>query len=95
MIRLGEDSGIEFKEVRFSGERAIAPSKDHLAKEIAAMANAKGGWLILGVEDKTRKILGIPLEKLDSLERFLGDICAETLKPPLPVDMFRRELPDE
>lgn len=95
MIRLGEDSGIEFKEVRFSGERVIAPSKDHLAKEIAAMANAKGGWLILGVEDKTRKILGIPLEKLDSLERFLGDICAETLKPPLPVDMFRRELPDE
>ena len=31
------------------------------------MANAKGGWLILGVEDKTRRISGVPLEKLDSL----------------------------
>ena len=95
MIRLGEDSGIEFKEVRFSGERVTDPTKDRLAKEIAAMANAKGGWLILGVEDKKRLVLGIPLDRLDSLERFVGEICMDTLKPPLPVDMFRRELPNE
>jgi predicted HTH transcriptional regulator len=95
MIRLGEDSGIEFKEARFSGERVTDPTKDRLAKEIAAMANAKGGWLILGVEDKKRLILGIPLDRLDSLERFVGEICMDTLKPPLPVDMFRRELPNE
>jgi ATP-dependent DNA helicase RecG len=95
MIRLGEDSGIEFKEVRFSGERVTDPTKDRMAKEIAAMANAKGGWLILGVEDKARQILGIPLDRLNSLERFIGEICMDTLKPPLPVDMFRRELPNE
>ncbi len=95
MIRLGEDSGIEFKAVYFSGDRVTGPKKEHLAKEIAAMANAKGGWLILGVEDKSRRILGVPLDRLDSLEGFIGEICMDTLKPPLPVDMFRRELPDE
>ena len=95
MIRLGEDSGIEFKEVRFSGDRVTDPKRDHLAREIAAIANAKGGWLVLGVDDKTRKVLGIPLDKLDALERFVGEICVDSLKPPLPVDMFRRELLDE
>lgn len=95
MIRLGEDSGVEFKEVRFKGDRVSAPGRNHLAKEIAAMTNAKGGWLILGVEDKTRKISGVPLEMLDSLERYIGEICSETLKPPLPIDLFRRELPGE
>ncbi len=59
------------------------------------MANAKGGWLVLGVDEKTRRILGIPLDRLDGLERIIGEICVDTLKPPLPVDMFRRELPNE
>ena len=95
MIRLGEDSGIEFKEVRFSGDRVTDPKRDHLAKEIAAMANAKGGGRGRGVDDKNRRILGVPLDRLDGLERLIGEICVDTLKPPLPVDMFRRELPNE
>jgi len=36
MIRLGEDSGVEFKEVRFRGDRVSDPGKNQLAKEIAA-----------------------------------------------------------
>ncbi len=95
MIRLGEESGVEFKEVRFNGNRISNPGKNQLAKEIAAMANAKGGWLILGVEDTTRRITGVPLEMLDSLESYILEICSDTLKPPLPIDIFRRELPDD
>lgn len=94
-IRLGEDSGAEFKELFFSGERVTEPTRDHLAKEISAMANAKGGWLILGINDKTRKIVGIPADKLEATERYVRDICADSIKPELPVDIYRRELSDE
>ncbi len=95
MIRLGEDSGAEFKEVRFSGDRVVGPSKERLAKEISALANAKGGWLVLGVDDKTRKVLGIPVGQLDALNRFVEETCNDAIKPTVVVDTYRRELPDE
>lgn len=95
MIRLGEDSGSEFKEIRFSGSRVIGPSKERLAREISAMANAKGGWLVLGVDDKTRKVLGVPEDRLDDLNRFIEETCNDAIKPAVIVDTYRRELPDE
>ena len=50
-IRLGEDSFLELKEVRLSGNRVIAPSRDSLSDELAALANTRGGVCVLGVED--------------------------------------------
>ncbi|MEX2381778.1 MAG: RNA-binding domain-containing protein [Opitutales bacterium] len=94
-IRLGEDSTVEFKEVRFSGDRVTDPKKTDLAREISALANARGGWLVMGVDDKSRKVLGVPLDRMDALDRFIGDLCSDTIKPPLPVDIYRRELPAE
>lgn len=93
-IRLGEDSGAEFKEMFFSGENVIDPKRDHLAKEIAAMANAKGGWLILGINDKSGNVVGIPSDKLNATESYVREICEASIKPALPVDIYRRELPD-
>lgn len=94
-IRLGEDTGAEFKEVFFSGNRVTDPSRDRLARELAAMANAKGGWLILGVNDKTRSVVGVPRDKLDALEEFVRNVCQDSIKPELPVEIYRREIPDE
>ena len=59
-IRLGEDPFLELKEVRFAGGQVNAPHRDSIADELAAFANARGGVLILGVDDKTRDVLGIP-----------------------------------
>ena len=95
MIRLGEDSGVELTEVRFSGDGVIGPSKERLAKEISAMANAKGGWLVLGVDDKTRHVLGIRVDRLDALNLFVEETCNDAIKPTVVVDTYRRELPDE
>lgn len=53
-IRLGEDSFIEFKEVRFAGQRLTAPHRNSLADELAAFANSRGGVLVLGVQDKSQ-----------------------------------------
>ena len=58
------------------------------------MANTVGGVCVLGVDDKTREINGIPLDKLDLVERFLYEICDDLVRPPLVVTIIRMELPD-
>ena len=40
------------------------PERDDLADELAAFANRKEGVLPLGVDDKTRQVKGIPVDKL-------------------------------
>ena len=94
-IRLGEDSAIEFKTIRFQGERIVGPKRDVLADELAAIANSgRAGVLVFGVDDKTRDINGIPVEHLDTVERFILEICEHSIEPPLHFYTFRLELPD-
>ncbi|HUT04661.1 MAG TPA: ATP-binding protein [bacterium] len=93
-IRLGEDTSLEYKTVQFQGGKIRGPKRDDLADEIAAMANTADGVLVLGVDDKSKEILGIPLERLDLLERFISEICNDTIKPPVVFSAFRMELPD-
>ncbi len=92
-IRLGEDSFLELKEVRFAGERVSAPGRDGLADELAALANSRGGVCVLGVEDRTRDIVGIPLESLDRVEDFVREVCGDSIEPPLAPTIERLFLP--
>ena len=94
-IALGEDSFLELKEVRFAGERVNAPHRDSLADELAAFANARGGVCVLGVEDGTRQIVGIPLERLDTVEAFVREICNDSIDPPLLATIEKVALPTE
>lgn len=41
-IRLGEDSFLELKEVKFAGGKVRGPAQDDLADELAAFANNFG-----------------------------------------------------
>ena len=93
-IRLGEDTTLELKSVRFRGDRVSDPQKDSLSDEIAAMANTHDGVLVLGVDDKTRDIDGIPVDKLESVERHVFEACTDSIKPPVMFRSFRIELPD-
>lgn len=77
-IQLGEDSILEFKSVRFKGSAIDGPKRNDLADELAAMANTRDGICVLGVEDKTREIEGIPLDKLDAVEKFIHEICNDS-----------------
>ncbi len=92
-IRLGEDSRIEFKEMIFAGTKVRGPKADHLADELSAFANAKGGALILGVADKTREIIGIPQDRLDLAETLVTDLVRDKVKPALYPSIERLELP--
>lgn len=93
-IRLGEDNFLEFKEVRFAGGKIRGPSQDDLADELAAMANSRGGVLLLGVHDKTSEVLGIPLERLDSVEALVRQACEDSMSPPGAPVIERINLPD-
>ena len=76
-IRLGEDSTLELKQVRLrEGSTTIEPHPDGLSDELAAMANARGGLLILGVDDKNRTVSGIELTQLDQVESWLTKCAA-------------------
>lgn len=92
-IRLGEDSFVECKEVVFAGSKIKGPGRDELADELAAFANARGGVLVLGVDDKTREVVGIPAGRLDDVERYAVEIVRDSIKPPLYPVIERMELP--
>ena len=94
-IRLGEDTSLELKTVRFKGQRVAEPRRDDLADEIGAIANTYDGVLVLGVDDKTRDIEGIPLDRLEAVERYVYEICNESIKPPVLFRSFRMLLPDK
>jgi len=88
-IRLGEDGSLELKEVRVEGDRVVAPHRASLADELAAFANGKGGVCVLGVEDGTRKIVGIPLESLDRVDVYISQLCNDSIEPPLIAHIER------
>ena len=93
-IRLGEDSFLELKEVRFAGGRIRGPGQDDLADELAAFANTRGGVLLLGVNDKTREVLGIPVDRLDAAEALVRQACEDSMTPPGAPVIERINLPD-
>ncbi len=89
-IRLREDSFLELKEVQLASD---APSRDGLADELTAFANARGGVCVLGVDDRSRQVLGIPLESLDRVEDFVREVCNDSIQPPLFAVIERLTLP--
>ncbi|ABM58371.1 putative transcriptional regulator [Verminephrobacter eiseniae EF01-2] len=93
-IRLGEDSFLEMKEVKFAGGKVRGPTQDGVANELAAFANSAGGVLLLGVEDTSRTVIGIELDKLDAVETVLREACEQSIKPPLAPIIERLTLPD-
>ena len=93
-IRLGEDSFFELKEVRFAGDKIRGPSQNDIADELAAFANSRGGVILFGVDDSTRDVVGIPLDKLDVVEAFVRQASEDSIKPPLAPVIERLTLPN-
>lgn len=82
-IRLGEDSTLQLKCLTFRGDKIIGPEPRFLADEIAAMANGHGGTILLGVDSKSRKIPGIPIDLIDDTEMWVSTICNDRVVPPV------------
>lgn len=92
-LRLGEDSGCEFKEIVFAGNRPREPRRDDWADEIAAFANAAGGMLLCSVTDEG-EVREITREQMNELEIFVTNLCTDLIRPPIRASIFRTEAPD-
>jgi predicted HTH transcriptional regulator len=95
-VRLGEDSTFEMKSLQFSGAsaRITGPGRDEFADELASFANTAEGVVLLGVDDKTKEVIGISSERLEAAETFVREVCNDNIKPALLARIVRMELPD-
>ena len=75
-IHSGEDSTIEFKREM--------PHRGSLAEEIAAFANARGGVILIGVDDDGN-IVGLDKEELNPAESRVVEICQDSIEPPVSI----------
>lgn len=77
IIRCGETTAVQFKQ-EFTSQKKIA-------NEMVAMANAKGGMMIFGVEDKTGEIVGLSYEQLQRTSSELGNTANECVRPTIYI----------
>ena len=73
LIYHGENSGVEFKRDKVRPE--------NLAKDIVALANFRGGYILLGVEDDGT-ISGLKREP-SKVEEWVMNICRSLVYPPI------------
>lgn len=61
--------------------------KKELAKDVCAIANSKGGrgYIVIGVEDKTKEIVGIEKDSLS--EEKIQQIISSRCEPPIPITL--------
>ncbi|MBM6861941.1 ATP-binding protein, partial [Clostridium saudiense] len=83
IISKGEGIKVDFKrELCLNYESC----KKELAKDVCAIANSRGGrgYIIVGVEDKSREIVGV--RDLNSLnEEKIQQIISSRCEPPIPI----------
>ncbi len=73
LLRQHESKTLEFK--------ARLRRAEPFLKSVVAFANTAGGIILFGVEDKTRRILGV--EDPLALEERLADLISDTIRPQL------------
>jgi predicted HTH transcriptional regulator len=84
LLKQEEGPKLDFKaELNLSTES----EKKELTKDVIAMANSRGGrgYIIFGVEDKTKKVLGIDSE--DFIEEQIQQIIYNRCDPPVSISM--------
>lgn len=84
LLKRDEGTKLDFKQ---KIDISMESGKKELAKDICAIANSRGGrgYLIIGVEDKTKKIIGINV--VDFKEEQLQQIVSSRCEPPIPVSL--------
>ena len=85
-ISMGEDSTIELK-------REL-PRRDDLADEIAAFANARGGVILIGVDDDST-IVGLDRQELDQAEATVVQICRDSIDPVVHIVTDKLRIDDK
>jgi predicted HTH transcriptional regulator len=82
-ILLSEASSLVLMDLKYKGNQVHDPHSNSLADELAAMANTANGVFVLGVDDKSRSVIDLPLDKLAVVEAWLRGICNDLITPQL------------
>lgn len=84
LLKKNEGRKLDFKQEL---DLCTESSRKELAKDVCAMANSRGGrgYLIIGVEDKTKKIIGV--NKGELIEEKVQQIVSSRCDPPIPVSL--------
>ncbi len=72
----GEDLLVERK--------AQIPEAEKLGAEVASMANMLGGWILLGVDDKTHALEPLQLPKGIDIQSHIGNLLRKSVDPVPP-----------
>lgn len=78
LIAKGETSTLQLK-LNVTNEQSIA-------QEMVAFSNAKGGTILIGVDDKTWDIVGLSDDDIRRLANLLVNAANEHIKPPLFIE---------
>ena len=78
-IKAGEVSGVQFK------ERAL--DKYDIGCELVAFSNARGGKLVVGVNDKTGQINALSYSEVQETTNLLSDIASENVVPSILINV--------
>ena len=79
LLSRSESKTLEFKENTSSPLRII--------KTVVAFANTAGGTIVIGIEDKTRKVVGIPhiLLEEERMANLISDLISPMLMPDIDI----------
>lgn len=81
-IMHGESKNIEFKAM-------LPKDSSKYIKTIIAFANTQGGCLVIGVEDATRKVIGVDrdfaFQIMDSIANAVADSCVPQIVPDIEL----------
>lgn len=93
LLKKEEGTKLDFK---LSLDLVNESGKKELAKDICAIANSKGGrgYIIVGIADKTKEIMGINREDY-YLEERVQQIVASRCEPPIPISLDTMKIEDK
>lgn len=77
LIQKGESSEVQFK-VRVNDAYK-------LGTEMVAFSNAKGGKIIIGIDDKSGDIDGLSFQELQTTNQLLSNAASDNVKAPIYI----------
>lgn len=75
LIQMGESSKVQFK-VRINDAYKVGT-------EMVAFSNAKGGILVIGIDDKTGSLNGMSFKELQETNQLLANAASDNVKTPI------------
>lgn len=85
-IIAGESKTVEFKQ-------ELPDKSDKYMKSVVAFSNTSGGKIIIGIEDKMRKVVGIPTDKafeiIDRITNAISDSCTPQIIPDITLQTIK------